>query len=568
MNQWRPNIDSVVAYVYCYVCLFLTAAPGINVASTPQHSFINEAPSNSIVRYAVFSILNQSQVGFRTVHFVLGHGTKAAGGSPLFRGTNAWEHNIDNGYSSVLYDGNDTFGLGKYRVYYVASDPSFGGSIPGESSGSATLYATSSDGLSFVKPSLGRVSFQNSTNNNILWDGTTSVAVFDDIDHDPNASSRFKAWGNLPGLATGADLPSLGYTAQLGGSAVSANGLNFTDYRRLQNPSSSKSVKDTWRFDAQASLYFDHRRQQYVGTMRAFRPCSSCGSCPIWWQPHGGCQADLGSTCTATQCNHTVRAIGASLSTSANFSSTEWGPNQEIMADHTNPEHQFYSQVSWPFYNVYLAIVMVFDAVDPPNVFGKGKVHCELAWSTNGSYFERIAPGVDFIPHGKATAPGDPDNAFDSHICFASATPIKLQDEIRVYYMGGDGPHYSPPYPDPLHRNSSFGMMRLQPDRFVGVCLRPNLPVSSGQPSITSVPLQVSAPKLVVTADTATSIPESSITVSVISGGLVVNCGTLSGRNITDFPLSGCDDLRMDMPAVLNVSLSGDAVLYTVGFTH
>ena len=246
----------------------------------------------------------------------------------------------------------------RYRVYYSASDPAFGGSIPGESAGSATLYATSNDGLSFDKPSLGRVEYHNSTSNNILFDGTTAVAVYDDSGHDPNASARFKAWGNLPGLdnsnsigigigigigtgarngigigfdsAIGGGDDNLKYTAQLGGSAVSANGLNFTDYRRLQNPSSSKDVKGTWRFDAQTSLYFDPQQQRYTATMRAFRPCPTCGSCPIWWQPHGGCQSDLSSTCTAKECNRTVRAIGASTSNSSDFAQSNWGPNVEV----------------------------------------------------------------------------------------------------------------------------------------------------------------------------------------------------------------------------------------------
>ena len=65
-----------------------------------------------------------------------------------------------------------------------------------------------------------------------------------------------------------AEDPRLGFTAQLGGSAVSANGLNWTDYRRFQNPSDSAKVKDTLRFDAQASLFFDSRTERYTGTMR------------------------------------------------------------------------------------------------------------------------------------------------------------------------------------------------------------------------------------------------------------------------------------------------------------
>ena len=37
-------------------------------------------------------------------------------------------------------------------------------------------------------------------------------------------------------------------------------------------PTDSVKVKDTLRFDAQASLFFDSRTGRYTGTMRAFRP--------------------------------------------------------------------------------------------------------------------------------------------------------------------------------------------------------------------------------------------------------------------------------------------------------
>ena len=169
-----------------------------------------------------------------------------------------------------------------------------------------------------------RYTFNGNTENNILFQGTTAIGIYDDSFHDKNASSRFKMWGNLPGdewqggpgvESFEAEEPRLGFTAQLGGSAVSANGMNWTDYRRFQNPSDSAKVKDTLRFDAQASLYFDSRTERYTGTMRAFRPCDTCGGCPIWWQPHGGCQADVArhkDSCDAAQCNRTVRAIGAS----------------------------------------------------------------------------------------------------------------------------------------------------------------------------------------------------------------------------------------------------------------
>ena len=317
------------------------------------------------------------------------------GDGPLFprrgQGTTypraAYERDINNGYSSVLRDPDG----GGYQVFYVVSGD-FHGAIPGESAGSAMLVAASDDGVVFRRPTLGRVAWQNSTANNILWDGTTAVGVYDDAWHERNASRRFKAWGNLAGLDDGPrerERDRLGYTAQLAGTAVSKDGLTWTDYARVQNPSSSKSVKGTLRFDATASLYYDPRLERYVGSDRAFRPCPACGECPIWWQPQGGCQADLGPTCTAAQCNQTVRAIGASLSSSSDFASAAWGANKEVHADHANPTQQLYSQVSWPFYNVYLGIVSVFHAGDPHDTWGKGKVHCELAWSRDGATYAK-----------------------------------------------------------------------------------------------------------------------------------------------------------------------------------
>ena len=320
-------------------------------------------------KYAAFSVLAQQQQQQQQpegLEAALGPVQRGNGGEPLFRpNENPWETNIDNGYSSVLYDPADSFGLGRYRVYYSASVPGSGGAIPGESASAAMLYATSDDGIVWHKPALHRYNFGNNSANNILFHGTSAVAIYDDGFHDTNASSRFKAWGNLPGdiwegggpgsaADAGAELGSgLGFTAQLGGSAVSANGLNWTDYRRFQAPSSSTQVKDTLRFDAAASVYFDQRTDKYTGTMRAFRPCDECGGCPIWWQPHGGCQIDVAhhkDDCSAAQCNRTVRAIGASFSSTGDFKTTEWGKNTLVQRNPEGPERQFYSQISFPFY--------------------------------------------------------------------------------------------------------------------------------------------------------------------------------------------------------------------------
>eukprot|EP01052_Picozoa_sp_SAG31_P043138 SAG31_NODE_7092_length_1791_cov_1.023050_2_plen_335_part_00 len=326
-----------------------------------------------------------------------------------------WETNVNNGYSSVLFDPDNSLGLGVYRAFYSASDGGFGApDCPkGEcGSGSATLVANSSDGLVWEKPRLGLFGWASkaeskatplsnasgplpccklcpaglcpcpfcgrasASETNILFEDTTAVAIFDDTAHDKNSSRRFKVWGNLaagmisggrhsPSAATselaskpsgrcfacfiengcrpGPSCDECAATAfrsciascntqssdawtsfchgsmpwkapQVAGIAVSADGYKWTDYKELQSPADSGA--DKWRFDAQATMFYDERRRKYIGTDRAFRPCQSedmpfgkkesCGMCPIWWQPHGGCQLHRSAECTSTQCNHTV----------------------------------------------------------------------------------------------------------------------------------------------------------------------------------------------------------------------------------------------------------------------
>jgi hypothetical protein len=70
------------------------------------------------------------------------------------------------------------------------------------------------------------------------------------------------------------------------------------------------------------------------------------------------------------------------------------------------------------------------------NVFGKGKVRCELSYSRDLVTWERILPGSSLIAHGSTgQSVSDPDNAFDSHMCYAGAHPVKLPSgDIRMYY--------------------------------------------------------------------------------------------------------------------------------------
>ncbi|WP_395749129.1 hypothetical protein [Prosthecobacter sp.] len=114
--------------------------------------------------------------------------------------TNPWEGNFSAAYMTVLKDG------GTYRLYYRGGTKSETG-IPKPGT-EVTCYAESQDGKTWVKPKLGLVSFEGSTENNIILGPTprrTSVnftAMLDDRPGIP-AEERYKAVGSGTGREEG-----------------------------------------------------------------------------------------------------------------------------------------------------------------------------------------------------------------------------------------------------------------------------------------------------------------------------------------------------------------------------
>merc|ERR1719221_66882 len=114
----------------------------------------------------------------------------------------------------------------------------------------------------------------------------------------------------------------------------------------------------------------------------------------------------------------------------------------QIVAAGTSQSDQLYSMMVFPYYSIYLGLVNTYD-----NSMAKGswedRVRCELAWSPDSVTWHRLKDEsrkgkgheTDLIPLGIA---GDVFDAFD---CFY-ANPVVVDGEVRLYYMGGDGPHF------------------------------------------------------------------------------------------------------------------------------
>jgi hypothetical protein len=225
-----------------------------------------------------------------------------------------------------------------------------------------------------------------------------------------------------------------------------------------------------------------------------------------------------------------------------------------------NTSHQLYSQVTFRFHDVYLGLVMVFDAscntVNPPCQTGPdaGHVHCRLAWSPDGEMTkwswvdEGGLTGADFIPAG-------PSGTFDSHVTFAAHLPVTMPEDgtHRLYYMGGDGPHDNGGHDrSGAGRNTSFGLATLRADGFAGI---------AGTGSTTTRSLRATGTAVTITVDMLG--PDGAVMVSVL-GQDAATKGTVRS-NVTNHAV--CFKLTVGDNVTLSLEIK-DAIVYTVGFAN
>ena len=135
---------------------------------------------------------------------------------------------------------------GEYRAYYRGQED--------EKSGEIVAVATSADGVTWQRPSLGLHEWGGSRDNNIVWTGQGSHAFAPFVDANPAAlqSRRFKALAPLRGGRKGL-VPFF-----------SADGYDWTMWQ--EDP-----VITDGAFDSQNLAYWDAHRGHYVSFFRDFR---------------------------------------------------------------------------------------------------------------------------------------------------------------------------------------------------------------------------------------------------------------------------------------------------------
>lgn len=432
---------------------------------------------------------------------VLPSGIRISAGSvskhpaPLLVQDRPWEPRLDNGYPNVVHVEGDPHGA--WQLWY-------GGCTQRHSCENQVLeYANSSDGLTWEKPNLGLFNVSNyfpnlsniGTENNIVMSGG-GIGIYRDVSpFVTDNRERYKAYG------------------EWGGTRVSPDGFTWSQTDAI---SFNRTPDGHQAYDCHNNLIWDPGQENYLMTTR-------------WY-------LDMGKD---------IRNIGLFQSASSKFS--DWPSVVDPVLNGTQA-HQLYSQITFPFYNLYLGLVMVFDTANPEKV---GTVECRLSWSADSPHGSwSIVGGVS---NGSEAIPRGPSGSFDSHIIFAAAHPVPLESSIRLYYMGGDGPHNGP-------RNSSLGLAELRSDGFIAI---------SGTGSFeTVVPVLCTGAKLILTADVVSDT--GSVRIGVVGEErLSADTAEAVVQNTTDSVASwstGADLSHLiGQTLLLEIKLQ-DALLYTVGF--
>ena len=309
------------------------------------------------------------------------------GGNPLFGEDQPWEMRFDNLYANVIYDDNEQL----YKCWYspfIVDNSSKGMTSQQRTQVKyraphnremAICYATSEDGLAWVKPELALVEYDGSKANNILWRGGGNTralragphgaGIFKDL-RDPDPARRYKAFLKSEILSV----------------AFSADGVHW------QPPIACPEANSAG--DTHNNAFWAPTLGEYVGVTRQWRR------------------------------NPFRRQVARTSSVDfINWTETE------IALEGLDENDQTYAMPVFFHGGVYIGLVSIHDQ-------RSDRVWVELTWSPDTKEWHRVLPGVPLIPNGD-------DGTHDWGCVYAAACPVFLENEIRLYYGGSDGLHTS-----------------------------------------------------------------------------------------------------------------------------
>ena len=308
-------------------------------------------------------------------------------GNPLFSEDKPWEMRFDNLYANVIYDDDEQLYKCWYSPFVVDhSSKRMTSQQRGEvkyqaprDREMAICYATSEDGITWVKPELGLVEHEGSKANNILWRGDGDTKGLRQGPHgagilkdpqDPDPTRRYKAFLKSEILSV----------------AFSTDGIHWQPAIGCPEADSAG--------DTHNNAFWAPTLGKYVGITRQ------------WGRP-----------------------FGRQVARTSSVDFVNWH-KARIVLEGLDEDHQTYAMPVFFHGGVYMGLVAIHDQ-------DADRVWVELTWSPDTKTWHRVLPGIPFIPNSCD------EGAYDCGCAYAAAYPVFLEDEIRLYYGGSDGLHTS-----------------------------------------------------------------------------------------------------------------------------
>lgn len=348
--------------------------------------------------------------------------------NPILRPTLPWERWRAFPMANCVRRDKDT---GRYELWY---ETGYDETLPGELI-NRTAYATSDDGITWERPSLGQVAIDGSRENSVLDLGPLGVHNANVIrdEHDPDPARRYKMtfFGTTPNRGRG-EFP-MGITV-----AHSPDGRRWSLGRPATDPAFRCWVD--WRpgmvasGDSHSLVGWVPDRERYVALVRNWA-----------LTPHG------------------FRTI--CYTESRDF--LNWSPPVNVLSpDDGDPwGTEFYYMTVRPYTDLFVGVLCVFHnfserksatqpataSVPPELAHLDQRLELQLAYSRDLQVWRRVGERKPFLPLGE---PGD----WDSGMMFG-ASMLDHDDELWLYYGGTPMRHI---WEDLQHAGTTVGGVRQE----------------------------------------------------------------------------------------------------------
>ena len=398
----------------------------------------------------------------------------------------SWDAGMQIYFSSVAWDEEDKL----LKLWYTLWNPG------GGDEDSVLAYATSKDGITWHKPSLGIFEYRGTRDNNVVMDrnGLACGVIKDVREADP--AKRYKMlhmWENYRVYAS-----------------YSADGLHWNRYNDGKHV-----IYDPPGHDSHMVPYWDRGLGKYVaivrdrtGWIKDIRPqlVSNEAARNTWrrlWKPNSSPE------------RHTLRRVGQAQSDDF----VNWTPVRVVVqADADDPlnRDEFYNMTVMQYEGIRIGMMTVYSD-DMDNCRGS----IQLTYSRDGQNWQRGGNRKVFLP--LADQPGSFDWGF-MHVAHA---PLVVGDAIYIFYdgHGHDHRHHLPAGITQLA--GGIGLARLRLDGFV------SLDAGATEGSITSRPFVFEGSRLMINADAH-------------GGQARVAILDADGQPLAGFDYKDCDALQAD----------------------